>query len=431
MKIQSDGNGYRKFLVIWTGQLVSNIGSGMTAFCLGVYVWQLTRSALAVGLVETATLLPLILLAPATGVLADRFDRRLLMIVGDSASACALGVLLVIMATGPAALWQICLCTGFGSAFAALLDPAYKATVSDLVPEEAYARASGMVSVASSARFLISPVIGGLLLAAFNIQVILIIDILTFFCTVMAAASVRKSLGTTAARGKELRFFLDLREGWRIIIDSKGVLPLTVLVSVLVFYMGFLQVLVKPMILSFAGEKTTGVVVSVIASGMLLSSLAIGIGILKKNYVSVLSASFIIAGFAMTGMGATTRLPVIILTGFVFFASLPFANTCIDVLIRTSIAGENQGRVWGLISLISQLGYIAAYLVSGLLSDRIFVPALEDGGALAGTVGRIIGTGGGRGIGLLVMLSGLGLAAASPLVSKSRSIRQMEAIDGK
>ena len=157
--------GFHKFLIIWLGELISNIGSGLTAFGLGVYVWQMTHSAVDVAMVEMAALLPMILLAPAAGVLADRYDRRMLMILGDIVSGFGLIVLLVLMSVGEVQVWQICLCVGFSSLFSALLDPAYKATITDLLTEDEYAKASGMMGIAASSKFLISPIIGGLLLA--------------------------------------------------------------------------------------------------------------------------------------------------------------------------------------------------------------------------------------------------------------------------
>lgn len=186
--------GFKKFLVIWMGELISNIGTGMTAFGLGVYVWQLTKSALDVAMVEMAALLPMILFSPAAGVLADRFDRRLLMIIGDCVSGLGLVLLLVLMNTGNIQVWQICLCVGFSSAFASLLDPAYKATLTDLLSEDEYAKASGMVGIASSSKFLISPIIGGLILAFYSMELIIIIDILTLVITVSTILFVRKSL---------------------------------------------------------------------------------------------------------------------------------------------------------------------------------------------------------------------------------------------
>lgn len=419
-------NGFKKFLIIWFGDLVSNIGTGMTAFGLGVYVWQLTNSALDVSMVEMAALLPMILLCPAAGVLADRFDRRLLMILGDFLSAFGLIVMLVIMNTGHIQVWQICLCVGFNSAFVSLLDPAYKATITDLLTENEYAKASGMVSIASSSKFLISPIIGGIILAVFSIEIILVFDILTIVITVIATISVRKSITVKSQVKKEMNFFKDLKEGWQIILESKGVLLLILLVSLSLFYMGFIQVLSKPMVLSFTSEKTTGFLQTICGCGMLVSSIIIGGGILKSNYIKVMVASFIVTGLTMVGFGATTSIPVIVITGFLLFASLPYATTCIDVLIRKSIDNDKQGRAWGLISLISQLGYIIAYVLAGVLADYVFIPALEEGGVLADSVGKIIGTGETRGIGFLIIIAGLGLVITALFVYSSKSIREME-----
>ena len=419
-------DGFKKFLILWMGELTSNIGHGMTAFGLGVYVWQMTHSAVDVAMVEMAALLPMILLAPAAGVLADRFDRRLLMMLGDTLSAFGLIAMLVIMLTGDIQVWQICLCVGFSSLFAALLDPAYKATITDLLTEDEYAKASGMVGIAASSKFLISPIIGGLILAFSSIEMILIIDILTFAVTVAAVFTVRKSLAVKTQVKKELDFFKDLKEGWQIVLESNGVMLLIVLVSCLMFYLGIIQVLSKPMLLSFASEETTGILQTVVACGMMVSSIMIGRGIIKKNYVNVMVASFIASGITMAGFGATTSIPVIIISGFLFFTTLPFATTCIDVLIRKNIDNEKQGRAWGIISLISQLGYVVAYIFAGVLTDYVFNPALVEGGALADTVGKIIGTGETRGIGFLIILAGLGLIITALLVAKSKNIRVME-----
>lgn len=424
-KIKTSNN-FNKFLIIWAGELISNIGSGMTTFGLGIYVWNLTHSTVDVSLIEMVALLPMILLSPLAGVLADRFDRRLLMIVGDLLSGLGLLAMLILMRAGNIEVWQICLCVGFESAFVSLLDPAYKATITDLLTEEDYAKASGMVGIASSSKFLISPVIGGLLLAATSMEVIITIDILTLFVTIGAVFSVRKSLAVKSAEKKDLNFFKDLHEGWKIVSSSKGVLQLIVLVSVLMFYMGFIQVLAKPMCLPFASEKTTGIMQTVCACGMLVSSVLISSGTFKDRYVNVMVTSFVLAGIGMVGFGATTSIPVIIIFGFLFFATIPYANTSIEVLIRKSIVNDAQGRAWGLISLISQLGYVAAYILSGVLPQYVFNPALQDGGALAGSIGKIIGTGETRGIGLLLIVTGVFLVITALLISRSKSIRVLE-----
>ncbi|NMD38536.1 MAG: MFS transporter [Christensenellaceae bacterium] len=418
--------GFKQFLILWLGDLIASIGSGMTAFGLGVYVWQLTGSALDVGMVETAALLPAILLAPIAGVLADRYDRRLLMVLGDFVSALGLILMLILMALGNIKVLQIVFCVGFNSVFVSLLSPAFKATITDLLSEEEYTKASGMMGISSSSKFLISPVLGGIIMAAFGMEVILLIDIFTIFITIMAILAVRKSIAVKSTVKKEFNFIRDLKEGWLVIVESKGVVVLISLVSLLMFYLGFIQMLSKPMILSFTNEQVTGLMQTICALGMMVSSIVIGGGILKKNYVNVLVLSCVVAGVAMAGFGATTTIPVIVVFGFIFFASLPYATASIDVLIRKSIDNEKQGRAWGLISLISQLGFVLAYILSGVLTDYVFEPALKEGGILANSIGRLIGTGEGRGIGFLLIIAGAGLVITALFTSKSKSIRQLE-----
>lgn len=110
---------------------------------------------------------------------------------------------------------------------------------------------------------------------------------------------------------------------------------------------------------------------------------------------------------------------------------LPLANTSLDFLLRTNIGNGLQGRAWGLIGVISQLGYVAAYALSGPLSDYVFTPLLLKKGILANSVGRITGTGSGRGTGLLISVAGLLLCVTSLLLCHIKSVRMLEKGDKK
>ena len=114
------------------------------------------------------------------------------------------------------------------------------------------------------------------------------------------------------------------------------------------------------------------------------------------------------------------------ISGFLLFAMFPFANASLDFLLRTNIDNNLQGRAWGLIGFISQLGYVAAYALSGVLADYLFTPLLLPGGALAGTVGTVFGVGAGRGIGFLITMSGLFLCVTAVFLFGIKSIRGLE-----
>ena len=272
---------FNKFLLLWTGELVSAIGSGLTSFGLGVYVFQQTGMASATALVTLLAFAPGLILGVPAGVLADRYDRRLLMILGDGLSA--LGLLFIL-------LWQICVGVTISSVFSSLLDPAYKATVTDLLTPEQYTKASGLVGVAGSAKYLISPVLAGLLLTISDIRLLLLLDTATFFLTVTATLVVRKGIDSRKTMEKK-SFTREFSEGWNAITQKKGVLVLVILSSAITFFLGFIQTLFGPMILGFADSTVLGVSETICASGMLISSLVIGTVSLKKNRVVILSAA--------------------------------------------------------------------------------------------------------------------------------------------
>lgn len=421
-----ENKSFGKFLIVWVGELISCIGSGLTAFSLGVYVFQRTQTATSVALVTLCAFLPSILLSPIGGVLADRFDRRLMMILGDLGSASGLIFILIIMLTGDIKLWQIYLGVAVSSIFVALLEPAYKATITDLLTKEQFAKASGLVQMAGSSKFLLSPIIAGFLMGITDIKTILMIDIMTFAVPVLVVMFIKKELEEILREGEVQHFLKDLIDGWNTITANKGIVLIIVIMSICTFYIGFLQTLITPLVLSFSDAKTLGIAESIGAIGMLLSSLIIGILSITKRYASMLAIGLGFCGAAFSLIGFTTNIYFIVGATFLFFCSLPFINTSADVLVRKNIPNEQQGRVWGLIGILSQLGFVVAFSIAGFLVDHVFNPLLKEGGLLVPTVGKIIGIGQGRGIGLLFIISGAFVVILAVVTSRIKSIRDLE-----
>ena len=108
---------FKKFLLLWSGELISAIGSGLTSFGLGIYVYQQTGRVSSTALITLLAFLPSLLLSPIAGVLADRYDRRLLMILGDSLSALGLIYILICMINGEATLYPIAIGVTISSIF--------------------------------------------------------------------------------------------------------------------------------------------------------------------------------------------------------------------------------------------------------------------------------------------------------------------------
>ena len=402
--------GLNKFYLLWSGELVSSIGGGLTSFGLGVYVFQKTGSVTSTAMITLLAFLPTLLLSVPAGILADRFDRRLLMMLGDGCSAIGLIYILLCMLDGDIALWQIYIGVTISSVFSSLLEPSYRATISDLLTKEEYAKASGLVSMAGSARYLISPVIAGILLAVADIKLLLCIDIATFALTIVSTGIVLSGLEAKRIEKKE-SWLKDLMEGWQAITEKRGVILLVIMASLISLSMGTIQVLSEPMILDFADSATLGIAESICACGMLVSSIFLGVKGMKKVYVRALSISLGLAGLAMIVFGFKENIMVICASGFLFFCMLPVSNCCLDYLVRVNIKDELQGRAWGMIGFLSQIGYVVAYAAVGVFADALAKSASVSAG---------------RGCGYVVMLFGGLLIVLAGILYRIKSIRALE-----
>ena len=401
---------FKRFLLLWMGELISAIGGGLTSFGLGVYVFEKTGSAAGMAVVTLLGFLPTLLLSVPAGVLADRYDRRLLMMLGDGCSAVGIIYILICMLRGEATLVQICIGVFVSAVFSSLLEPAYRATVSDLLTEDEYSKASGLVSLAGSARYLVSPVIAGILLSISNVKLLLIIDICTFILTVISTFVVKRGI-KESRRAEPVSFTESLKTGWDAICQRRGVLLLVLVSSLLTLFIGVFQILAEPLILSIADARTLGIAETICASGMLVSSLYLGIRGIKAGYVRILALSLALAGGCIIAFGVLDGIPLITLAGFGFFLMLPFANNCLDFLVRTNTPDELQGRIWGFVGFLSQIGYVIAYGCSGILADGI-----------AGYLGSSVG----RGAGIVMSFAGAALILLSFGIPFVKEIRLLE-----
>lgn len=401
---------FRKFMLLWAGQLVSAIGGGLTSFGLGVYVFQKTGSAAGMALVTLLGFLPTLLLSVPAGVLADRYDRRLLMMLGDGLSAAGVLYILICMMNGGASILQIGIGVTVSAVFSSLLDPAYKATVTDLLTADEYSKASGLVSLAGSARYLVSPIIAGIMLTVGDITLLLIIDICTFILTVISTFAVKRGIRTETSAEK-LSFKESLREGWNAIRERRGVFLLVLVASLLTLFIGVFQILAEPLILSISDARTLGIAETVCASGMLLSGLYLGARGIRSGYARILSISLALAGVFIIGFGMFESVLFITLSGFGFFMMLPFANNCLDYLVRTNTPVRLQGRVWGIVGFMSQIGYVISYGCSGIAADLI---------------AKCAGISVGKGAGIVISFAGAALVIVSAGILFIKDIKLLE-----
>ncbi len=417
----------RPFLLLWAGEMISGVGSGMTAFALAVYIFQQNQRATDVSLVMLAAFLPPILLGPIAGTLADRHDRRLLMLIADGLSISGLLWILWHLSRGSLSLPNLMIGVTISALFGALLTPAYKAMVTDLLDRAHYDRAAGLMQVAGAASHLLAPALAGILLVTRGLVFILWLDVATFLITLSTLFILRYFL--PAIKNKEHTAPLGvhfLQDGWRILKRHEGSLTVVYLLSVVTFLVGSVQTLYTPMLLDTADAQVLGFIRSTGAVGLLTFSFLLGARGIKGSLTRLLRRSLFLLGLFVLLLGSTTHLLVLTGATFLIFSTLPTINSSADVLLRRRIPPGEQGRAWGMVGMVSQLGYLLAYASAGILADRVFNPLMVAGGPLAGSIGHSIGTGSTRGIGLMFVLIGLLLMLLSLLLARSKGFASLE-----
>lgn len=418
----------RNLTILLLGALINSVGTGLTAFGLGVFAYRLEGTATAVALVQLCAFAPIILLAPLAGALADRFDRRLMMAIGDGGSILGLGAVLVVLSSPSPRLEAILLGVGASSCLAALTEPALRASITDLVPAEEHVRSAGLLQAATAARYLISPFLAGLLLPLVGLRVLVVMDAATCLVTVTCSVVVMRAVRGAAPGGAGGRSGAPtdpdgvaghLMGGWRTLLRHPGLRAIVGLMTMMTLAIGTVQVLLKPILLPHVDATTMGRVETLAATGILAGAALVAL-LARARPTTLLSAGTAATGTAMVLLSLRSWTWWVALSGFAVFAALSLCQAGAETLVRRSVATDHQARVWGVISLVTQVGYLAAYLSAGALSDAVLEPLLSPTGALAPSLGVLLGTGAGRGAALLVALAGLGTMVLALVIHRHR-----------
>ncbi len=399
----------RSFVVVWFGQLVSITGTTLTAFGLQFFIYTETQSVTRVALIALAYTLPAVLLAPLAGSVADRTERRLVMLLSDAGAGGATLLMLWVLLTGDLPFWFICVAVAIGSSANAFQTPAWTASIAVLVPRSQLGRANGMVQFNEGLAVVIAPALAGVLLTTFGLAGVLIVDEVTFGIGVLTLALVRfPAYARDEARDRSVRS--DSSFAWRYLRERPGLFWLLWIYSGVNFMFSMTLVLIIPLVVSFSTEAALGVILSLSGVGAVVGAIIVSTYGEPKRLVRTILGGIFVSGLLSAVSGVRASLVVIAIPTVLVFLLTPIINGASQVIWQTKVAEGSQGRVFSLRRMIGQAISPIAILLAGPLADNIFEPALADDGSLAGTVGELIGTGAGRGIGFLHVVAGVAVA---------------------
>ncbi|MFJ8431194.1 amino acid adenylation domain-containing protein [Kitasatospora sp. NPDC094019] len=413
----------RNFYLLAAGQTVSLIGSALTSFALGVWAYQRSGRVLDYALISMLAMLPAIVAGPLGGAVADRVDRRRVMLACDAVSATATVSLVAALWRGGLGLGQVGLIVGVMSLVTAFRRPAYLAAVAQLVPKPYLVQANGLANLGAGLGTLIAPLAGGALIGLVGLPWVVAADVASFLVGLAALLWVR--FPDRLFRRQEESFARTVVGGWRFLARRRPLLVMIVFFMV-ENYLGTLAVtLTVPGVLAFSGTAAVGVVTAVGGAGAVAGSLIVALwgGTARRATGMVGFVGGVGLGVVLVGLRPSVTLAAV--GALVWWASMSILNAHWLAIIQLKVGPDLQGRVLATNQMLAVAMTPLAFLTAPPLAE-LFAGPLDPGGALAGSVGRVLGTGPGRGTGLLLVTCGVLLIGWAVLGLCYRPLRFME-----
>jgi MFS family permease len=409
------------FTIIWLGQIVSVLATGMSQFALSLWVLKETNnSATAFGLMQVFYITPFLIISPIAGAMVDRHNRKLMMMVSDLGAGLATIIVLLLQAAGVLEVWHLYIVssiTGLGNAFQW---PAYSAAISTLVPKEQLGRVNGMMSLMEAGPQVFAPLLAGALLPLITLTGILTIDVVTFIVAIGALLMVHIPQPPRTAEGQQAEggsLLHDAVYGFRYIFARPSLLGLQIVFFCGNLFAGIAFTLLAPMIVARTGNSEA----SATALGFAQSAGAVGGvagGILmsvwggtKRRVHGVLFGHVLsgLIGTMLVGLGRTTLWWAVAL--FLGALLIPWINGSNQAIWQSKVAPDVQGRVFAARRLIAWLTNPIAPIIAGVLADQWLEPTMSVGtGGMFSAFSGMVGIGPGAGMALLIILCGLATA---------------------
>lgn len=404
-------------------------GSAFSSFALGVYVYKLTGSAAALGLIYSLAFLPIILASPFTGSLVDRWGPRRALLVGNMGGLLVTLALACLLLAGAFTPWYLAVIVAFLALATALRTPAFDASVRLLVPKQHLGRANGMRMLAVATSQVLAPVAGGFLLLAIGIGWIVVMDCLSFGAGILSLLCVRiprAARQDAAAAARRPSLLADFRQACWYVAARRGLLALLVFLAALELCAGFVDLLIIPMILAFASSGTAGAVLSIGGIGMAATSLAMTAwGGPRRRVLSILGFTLVLAVAIVVG----SLRPNVVLLGLaavVFMGALAIVIGCNRSVWQTKVEPHLLGRVMALQNITGSIPHMCAFALAGLIADQVFVPLVGRDRVRSPVLAMLIGDGPGRGFALLIMVMGLLLVLCVVLAYLCPRLRHLD-----
>jgi MFS family permease len=422
--------GMRKFLILWAGQSVSSLGSAMTNFALILWAYGKQGTASSITSLSFFTYLPSILFCFVAGTLADKWDKKRIMLVSDLVAAMGTLTVFILYGSGQLQIWHLYIINFLISCMNAFQCPASYVALSLLVPKEQYIRASGLQVFSNSLVTVVTPALAAAVLSIGGLKTVLTIDLATFASAFLSLAFFIRIPAVPYKEEKKEKFLKSCLQGLGFLREHSPVLKMILFfsfINLLAYMTGF--GILPAMILKRSGDSQ--VALSMVSSAVGLGTLAgsILVTLLKpsKNRTRVIFGACAISFLLCDILWALGRnVPIWVFAAFVGNLPLPFLNANLSTVMRTKVPTELQGRVFSTRDTIQYCTIPLGLFLGGYLADNVFEPFMAGSSSLSQFLSCLVGTGKGAGMAVMFLITGVIGLTSSLFSLKSDSLKSLD-----
>jgi MFS family permease len=397
------------FLILWITQSLSELGSSMTNFALIIWSYQQHGSALITAMLSVCTYLPYVIMSIFAGALSDKWNKKITILVSDSFAALCTIVVLILLKTNRLEIWHIYCLNALNGLMNTIQQPATDVTISILTPKKHYQKVSGMRSFSNSLITIMTPIIATALLTLTNMQVVIAFDLLTFGIAFISLLCFVKIPKVENENTKKESMLSSVKSGLSFLKHNRGILDLILFLAAINFTASIFNATLPAMILSRAGggEVALGIINTVTGSAMLVGSIVASILPAPKSRVRVICNALLLSMSTENFFLAFgNSVPIWCVGAVLGWIAIPIMGTNMDVLLRSYIPIDIQGRVYSVRNTLQFFTIPIGYFLGGILVDKVFEPFMLYQPS-SGFLTMIFGTGKGSGAALLFFILGI------------------------
>ena len=420
-------NRLKDFLILWSTQSLSQLGSSLTGYALTLWLYGKTGSALSTAALTICSYAPYVLMSIFAGALTDRFDKKKLMLLCDSFAAVCTVVTLVLYRAGTLAVWHLYLLNVLSGLMNTVQQPASSVAMTLIIPPEDYQKTSGLRSLSRSLISIMNPLIATALYSFAGLELVIAVDLGSF---VIAFLALLLLVRIPRQANQSSESVLKLAKGGLAFLKRNP------MILTLILFMAGINLIASAVDATLpgyvlpnprGGTQVLGYVTSCSGVAMIFGSLLVSVLPKPKNRVRVVYLTMLFSMGTDNFLFAFSRNPWVWYAGqIVGWILVPVMDANLDVVMRTAIPVELQGRVYACRNTFQFFTIPIGLFLGGFLVDQVCEPIMAVHGA-SPVLAALFGTG--KGSGAAMVMGILGVAGTAHCLLMGRRLKKYQYLE--